>query len=81
MKKTLAIALALVCCLGLLAACGEPASDPSEACLLYTSGHRPGDGAARADDVRRRAARGGEVAGELFERGEQGRRCLLYTSP
>ena len=28
MKKTLAIALALVCCLGLLAACGEPASDP-----------------------------------------------------
>lgn len=31
MKKTLAIALALVCCLGLLAACGEPASDPSEA--------------------------------------------------
>ena len=26
MKKTLAIALALVCCLGLLAACGEPAS-------------------------------------------------------
>ena len=31
MKKTLAIALALVCCLGLLAACGESASDPSEA--------------------------------------------------
>ena len=31
MKKTLAIALALVCCIGLLAACGEPASDPSEA--------------------------------------------------
>ena len=31
MKKTLVIALALVCCLGLLAACGEPASDPSEA--------------------------------------------------
>ena len=31
MKKTLAIAMALVCCLGLLAACGEPASDPSEA--------------------------------------------------
>ena len=34
MKKTLAIALALVCCLGLLAACGEPASDPSEALSL-----------------------------------------------
>src|SRR5699024_10822588 len=42
--------------------------------LGYVGGHRPGDGAARADDVRRRAARGGEVAGELFERGEQGRR-------
>ena len=31
MKKTLAIALALVLCLGLLAACGEPATDPSDA--------------------------------------------------
>ena len=31
MKKTLAIALALVLCLGLLAACGEPASDPTDA--------------------------------------------------
>ena len=31
MKKTLAIALALVCCLGLLAACGEAKTDPSEA--------------------------------------------------
>ena len=30
MKKTLAIALALVLCLGLLAACGEPASDPTD---------------------------------------------------
>ena len=31
MKKTLTIALALVLCLGLLAACGEPASDPTDA--------------------------------------------------
>ena len=31
MKKTLSIALALVLCLGLLAACGEAKTDPSEA--------------------------------------------------
>mgnify|MGYP002667582313 CR=1 FL=1 len=29
MKKTLSIALALVLCLGLLAACGEAQSDPT----------------------------------------------------